>query len=136
MIIDIFAKVRNWSKIRGIDKVEPQVQYQRFLQEAVEIHEAMVNNDEAEFRDAIGDTIVTLINLANTKGYNAEDCLESAFDVIEFRKGLTSDNGDFVRYMKLDDEDKYICDLQQGNYGEEYFGSNKVLTPVNFYKDV
>ena len=136
MLIDIFAKVRNWGKIRGIDKVEPQVQYQRFLQEATEIHKAMVEHDDYEFTDAIGDTIVTLINLANTKGYKAEDCLEQAFNVIEFRKGLTSDNGDFIRYAKLNDEDKCICDIQQGNRGFEYFDTTENLNPLNFYKEL
>ena len=41
--------------------------------------------------DAIGDTIVTLINLAVTQGMKAEECLEAAFQVIEFRKGLSHD---------------------------------------------
>ena len=117
----IWARVRNWGKIRGIDKVEPQVQYQRFLQEAVEVHEALVNKDDIEFIDAIGDTIVTLINLANTKGHKAEDCLESAFNVIEKRKGFTTKRGDFVRWGKLDSYSRNLCDIRQGNPDNEYY---------------
>ena len=120
-MIKQFNDVRKWAAIRGINKVEPQVQYQRFLQEAVEIHDAMINKDEDEFMDAIGDTIVTLINLANTKGYKAEDCLYKAFRVIEKRKGFTTKRGDFVRWGKLDNYSKNLCDIRQGNPGNEYY---------------
>ncbi len=117
----IWSRVRQWATVRGIDGVDSDTQYQRFLQEAVEIHDAMIKNDKDEFKDAIGDTIVTLINLANTRGYKAEDCLEDAFKVIEKRKGLTTNKGDFIRYAKLDLRHKDICDANQGNKGSDYF---------------
>ena len=121
-MIKEFKEVRNWATLRGISSGEPQMQYQRFLQEGIEIHAAMVKGDEHEFKDAIGDTIVTLINLASTKGYTAEECLKQAFNVIELRKGITKSNGDFVRYAKLEnDEQRDLCDRLQGNIGEEYF---------------
>ena len=128
----IWQRVRQWASIRGINSVEPDTQYQRFLQEAVEIHDAMIKNDKHEFRDAIGDTIVTLINLANTQGFNAEECLEEAFRVIEHRKGITTDKGDFVRYGKLDGYMRSICDEKQGNPGSEYFTKDAVLTEEDF----
>lgn len=132
-MIKEFEEVRNWGEIRGLDTSLPQVQYQRFLQEAVEIHEAMVNDDDFEFKDAIGDTIVTLIMLSDAANMKAEDCLEQAFDVIQYRKGLNK-GGSFVRYMKLSDEEKIICDDKQGNPGEEYFERDilNILTPENF----
>jgi len=131
----IWERVREWGKLRGINSVEDQVQYQRFLQEAVEIHDAMINNDDKEFIDAIGDTIVTLINLANTKGLLAEDCLEAAFSIIEFRKGITTPRGDFVRYGKLDPMFKIICDKQQGNPDNEYYLPDADLKPEHFKRD-
>jgi len=134
-MIQEFEDVRKWGEIRGLSGANPDVQYQRFLQEAVEIHEAMINNDEDEFKDAIGDTIVTLINLAKTKGYNAEDCLAEAFGVIKLRKGINK-NGSFVRYGKLNEEDKKWCDKYQGNPGNEYFleESLNILEPQDFTK--
>jgi hypothetical protein len=134
MNMNKFDEVRNWGKIRGLESASPDVQYQRCLQEVVEIHEAMINNDEEEFQDAIGDSIVTLINLAKTKGYKAEDCLDKAFSVIELRKGLNK-NGSFVRYGKLSDEDKEICDKKQGSAGDEYFDEKCSLKPKDFKKD-
>jgi len=143
-MIQKFEDVRNWSELRGIggDESKPlidrlQSQYQRVLQEAVEIHNAIVLKDWDEFVDAIGDTIVTLINLAKIKGLKAEDCLDSAFDVIELRKGLTQEVGDFVRYNKLSKDDKLICDQKQGNPGEQYFLKEDItkLKPENFKKE-
>lgn len=142
-MIKEFENVRQWKKIRGIGQdngesieTRTQSQFQRVMQECIEIHEALVLNDEEEFQDAIGDTIVTLINLADIKGYNAEDCLAKAFDVIKLRKGLTRPTGDFVRYGKLSDEDKAICDEKQGSPGDQYFDNSLLesLTPENFKK--
>ena len=130
-----FEDVRNWGRIRGIDSADAQYQYQRFLQEAVEIHEALISNDMEEFQDAIGDTIVTLVNLAKTVNYNAEDCLDKAINVIKLRKGLNK-NGSFVRYGKLDEADRQICDDKQGNLGNEYFKEEQLnfLKPADFLK--
>ncbi len=130
-----FEDVRNWGKKRGIDSASFQRQFQRVLQEVIEIHDAHNNEDPDEVSDAIGDTIVTLINLAKTYGMNAEDCLDGAFSVIELRKGLNFD-GDFIRYAKLSDEDKLVCDLQQGNPGSEYFYPEADLKPSAFKKRV
>jgi uncharacterized protein YabN with tetrapyrrole methylase and pyrophosphatase domain len=128
-----FEDVRNWGEKRGLGESNFQAQYQRVLQEIVEIHEAFIDDDMAEVSDAIGDSLVTLINLAKTVEMNAEDCLEGAFGVIELRKGLTK-KGSFVRYGKLSDEDKLVCDEKQGNPGDQYYirehGEN--LTPYNF----
>lgn len=130
-----FEAVRQWGAIRGIGGASFQRQYQRVLQEVVEIHDAYNNEDMEEVSDAIGDTIVTLINLAKTVNMNAEDCLKGAFDVIELRKGLNKD-GDFIRYGKLNDNDKLICDAQQGSPGDQYFARDALTTlqPQNFKK--
>jgi len=138
-----FQEVRDWKAIRGIGGNEDmsldkrlQSQYQRVAQECNEIHEAIVLEDWDEFEDAIGDTIVTLINIADIKGVKAEDCLAKAFNVIKLRKGLTRPTGDFVRYGKLADEDKLICDEKQGNANNQYFDENIIdtLNPDNFKK--
>jgi NTP pyrophosphatase (non-canonical NTP hydrolase) len=132
-MINKFQDVRDWGAIRGLTQASFQRQYQRVLQEVVEIHDAYNNEDMDEVSDAIGDTIVTLINLAKTVNMNAEDCLDGAFDVIELRKGLTI-NGDFIRYAKLSDADKIICDEKQGNPGNQYFDpeTKSTLNPSNF----
>lgn len=136
-MVNEFEAVRNWSGIRGIGGADAQVQYQRVLQEVVEIHDAMCNNDEEEMRDAIGDSIVTLINLSKILGFTAEEALEGAFGVIELRKGITTTRGDFVRYGKLSEDGKIWCDENQGAPDEEYFdrANLDVFTPENFKRD-
>jgi hypothetical protein len=142
-MIKQFQEVRDWKAIRGIGGSEDapmnerlQSQFQRVIQECIEIHESIVLDDHEEFMDAIGDTIVTLINIADIKGVTAEDCLKQAFDVIKYRKGLTRPSGDFVRYGKLSKEDQEICDKLQGNPGSEYFTEEalQTLQPKDFVK--
>jgi NTP pyrophosphatase (non-canonical NTP hydrolase) len=140
-MIKQFQEVREWKSKRGIGGNEDtpmnerlQSQFQRVIQEVIEIHEAVVLNDHDEFVDAVGDTIVTLINIADIKGELAEDCLAKAFGVIKLRKGITRETGDFVRYGKLDDEGKKWCDENQGNPGNQYFLEEDIdkLTSENF----
>ena len=142
-MIKEFQAVRDWKSIRGIGGDDTQSldkrlqsQFQRVYQEVGEIHEAVVLEYWDEFIDAVGDTMVTLINIAAIRGDKAEDCLEKAFNVIKLRKGLTRPTGDFVRYGKLSAEDKLICDEKQGNPGSEYFLETalETLTPENFKK--
>lgn len=141
-MIKEFEEVRQWKKIRGIggDDTTPmkdrlQSQWQRVIRECIEIHDAIVLEDHEEFVDAVGDTVVTLINIADIKGVSAEECLAKAFNVIKLRKGLTTVNGDFVRYAKLSKEDQEICDVKQGSPGEQYFSEDIFLEPSNFKKD-
>lgn len=130
-----FDDVLAWGAKRGVDKADFQTQFQRLMQEVIEIHEAYIDDDIAEVADAIGDTLVVAINLAKTVDMNAESCLQGAFGVIELRKGLTK-KGSFVRYGKLNDEDKLICDAKQGNPGEQYYirEDGETFTPENFTK--
>jgi len=132
--IQRFEDVRNWGAKRGLgDKQDFQTAYQRCLQEIVEIHEAFIDGDMDEVSDAIGDSIVTLINIGKTVKMQAEDCLDGAFEVIELRKGLTK-KGSFVRYGKLSSQEKLICDQKQGNPGNEYYTreDGEHLTPESF----
>jgi uncharacterized protein YabN with tetrapyrrole methylase and pyrophosphatase domain len=133
-MIKEFEEVRNWSSQRGIGGKDPQVQLQRVLQEVTEIHDGICNEDNEEIMDAIGDSIVTLINLAKLYNFTAEEALESAFGVIKYRKGITTPRGDFVRYGKLSDDDKKWCDIAQGNPGNEYFTEEALhsLNPSDF----
>ena len=71
-------------------------QYRKFLEEAGELGEALISEDSVETIDAIGDCAVVLILLAELKGLNFEDCLQSAYDVISKRSGRMV-NGEFVK---------------------------------------
>lgn len=52
--------------------------------------------DADELKDGIGDTMVTLILLAEMSGFTIEECLQTAYDVISKRSGTMVD-GTFVK---------------------------------------
>ena len=58
-MIKQFEDVRQWGAIRGIGSASFQRQYQRVLQEVVEIHDAFNNDDMDEVSDAI-DVVVAI----------------------------------------------------------------------------
>jgi NTP pyrophosphatase (non-canonical NTP hydrolase) len=96
-----FGHIRNWATERGIyEKGDPKTQFIKLQEEVGELAKAILKNDEEEFVDAIGDCVVVLTNLAKLKGYNIEDCINSAYDVIAKRKG-TMVGGTFVKQESL-----------------------------------
>jgi len=66
------------------------------MEEAGELAQALLKNDETEVIDAIGDMVVVLTNLAKLRGHNIEDCIASAYSVIKDRQGKMI-NGTFVK---------------------------------------
>lgn len=92
-----FKLIRVWAKERGIyDKGDDRTQYVKLMEEAGELAQALLKNDEPEIKDAIGDMVVVLTNLSHMKGFNIEDCIQSAYDVISKRTGKMQ-NGTFVK---------------------------------------
>ena len=94
---DQFELIREWAEEKGIYKTgDVRTQYIKLMEEAGELAQAILKNDEPEFIDAIGDMVVVLTNLAKLKGYNIEDCIDSAYKVIARRTGKMV-NGTFVK---------------------------------------
>jgi NTP pyrophosphatase (non-canonical NTP hydrolase) len=94
---DQFELIREWAKEKGIYKTgDVRTQYVKLMEEAGELAQAILKNDEPEIIDAIGDMVVVLTNLAKLKGHNIEDCIYSAYQVIAKRTGKMV-NGTFVK---------------------------------------
>jgi len=92
-----FEPIRDWAKAKGIfEKGDVKTQYVKLQEEAGELAKAIIKNDKEEFIDALGDCVVVLVNLAKLGGYNLEDCVNSAYDVIAKRTGKMV-NGSFVK---------------------------------------
>ena len=92
-----FEPIRNWAKDKGIfEKGNPMTQFGKLIEEAGELAKSLLKQDEEEFIDAVGDCVVVLTNLAKLKGYNIEDCINSAYSVIAKRTGKM-ENGTFVK---------------------------------------
>ena len=97
----IFTDIRNWAEERGIyDKGDVKTQYVKLQEEAGEVARAIIKKDSAELQDGIGDMVVVLTNLAHLAGLSIEDCIKSAYDVINKRKGSMI-NGSFVKNETL-----------------------------------
>ena len=92
-----FDRIRLWAKDKGIlDSGDAKTQYIKLQEECGELAKALLKNDTPEIIDAIGDIVVVLTNLAHIEGHKIEDCIDSAYDVINKRTGSMI-NGTFVK---------------------------------------
>jgi NTP pyrophosphatase (non-canonical NTP hydrolase) len=95
-----FQEIRDWASEKGIfEKGDTKTQYIKLQEEAGELAKAILKDDKEEFIDALGDCTIVLVNLAKLGGYNLEDCVNSAYEVISRRKGEMI-NGTFVKNIK------------------------------------
>jgi NTP pyrophosphatase (non-canonical NTP hydrolase) len=95
--IEIFSNIRNWASDKGIfEKGDVKTQYVKLQEEAGELAKALLNDNKEEIIDAIGDCVVVLTNLSKLAGYNIEDCIYSAYNVISKRTGKM-ENGTFIK---------------------------------------
>ncbi len=93
----VFDSIRDWADKRGIyDSGDTKTQFVKLMEEIGELGQAILKDDEAEFIDAIGDSVVVLTNLARLGGHNIERCIESAYSEISARSGSMV-NGTFVK---------------------------------------
>ena len=95
--LKIFKKIRQWATDRGLYvSGDPITQYVKLQEEAGELAQALLKDDQPEVIDAIGDMVVVLTNLAHQRGVSIEHCVNSAYEVIAKRKGKMI-NGTFVK---------------------------------------
>jgi len=96
-----FAKIRQWADAKGIyESGDSKTQYVKLMEEAGELAQAILKEDEPEVIDAIGDMVVVLTNLAKLRGHNIEDCIDSAYNVIAKRTGKMV-GGTFVKDIEV-----------------------------------
>lgn len=92
-----FSLIRDWANERGlIFGGDVKTQALKLQEEVGELSRAVLKNDQDQFKDAIGDCVVVLTNLAAIGGTSIEDCIEQAYDEISNRKGKMI-NGTFVK---------------------------------------
>jgi len=95
--LKIFKKIRSWATERGLYvSGDPITQYVKLQEEAGELAQALLKDDQPEVIDAIGDMVVVLTNLAHQRGVTIEQCVNDAYKVISKRKGKMV-NGTFVK---------------------------------------
>ncbi len=114
-----FELIRAWAEDRGLyAKGDVKTQYIKLGEEFGELGHGIIKQKEDEVKDAIGDMVVVLTNLAYLAGFSIEECIDSAYDVISKRTGKMV-NGSFIKdepvnteiiegaFAGLLDEEKY-----------------------------
>lgn len=98
---ELITKVNDWAISHGLDKGNPKVEWMKVTEEVGEIRDVFLKphdfaDPEWSLKDAIGDSIVTLIVLCLQLGYDVEECLTIAYNDIKDRKGVMIDDN-FVK---------------------------------------
>lgn len=93
---ELVEKVALWGRDKDLN--DPKAQLNKVIEEVGEMaHEICRNNyDSNLLADAIGDTLVTVIILADILGMDPIMCLNAAYNEIKSRSGETK-NGTFVK---------------------------------------
>lgn len=91
-IVDVIQ----WGRDKGLN--DPKAQLNKVVEEIGEVaHEICRGRyDSNMLADGIGDTLVTILILADIVGMDPMFCLEEAYDVIANRVGETKD-GSFIK---------------------------------------
>jgi NTP pyrophosphatase (non-canonical NTP hydrolase) len=104
---DLIIKIRQWGRDKGLIGIVGtgtlETQYKKLMEEVGELGKAIIEDDQVELEDAIGDSTVVLILLADLAEMKFEDCVKSAYNVISKRTGTMID-GQFVKSADLDDD--------------------------------
>lgn len=95
---EVQMKVIRWSEARKIiPNSTPEAQMLKMVSEVGELADAINKGDMDDTKDAVGDTLVCLINVCALLDIDPVDCLQIAYDQIKHRKGTLLPNGVFVK---------------------------------------
>lgn len=96
----LVEQVQQWSIDKDLHKGNPDRQALKFYEEAGEVASALSRGQMDALKDGIGDTVVTLIILAQQHDMTLQECLQYAYDEIKGRKGKTI-NDTFIKEADL-----------------------------------
>lgn len=92
-----FESIREWAKERGLyEKGNVKTQFLKLNEEIGELSRSILKDDYEEYKDAIGDIVVVLTNMAHMTDTTIEECVNGAYQQIKNRKGKML-NGTFVK---------------------------------------
>lgn len=102
---DLITKINEWADERNLKQADPKIQWMRVTEENGEIRDVLLKptkftEPQAALKDAIGDTLVTIIVLAHQLDLDVTECLSIAYEEIKNRKGKMV-NGTFVKEEDL-----------------------------------
>ena len=104
-IPELITKINEWADERNLKQADPKIQWMRITEEVGEIRDVLLKptkftEPQAALKDAIGDTLVTIIVLAHQLDLDVTECLDIAYEEIKNRKGKMI-NGTFIKEKDL-----------------------------------
>lgn len=99
----LVEQVQQWSIDKDLHNGNSDRQALKFYEEAGEVASALSRGQMDALKDGIGDTVVTLIILAQQHDMTLQECLQYAYDEIKGRKGKTI-NGTFIKEADLKEQ--------------------------------
>lgn len=95
---EVEMKVIQWSEARKIiPNSTPFAQAMKAVEEINELVDALREDKREDAIDAVGDTVVCLINVCALLDVDLVNCLEAAYHQIKDRRGYMNDEGIFVK---------------------------------------
>lgn len=95
---EVEMKVIQWAEARQIiPNSTPQAQFMKAVSEMGELADALSKKDTDAIKDAVGDTLVCLINMCALLDIDMVACLNGAYDQIKKRKGKLLPSGVFLK---------------------------------------
>lgn len=92
-----FNKIRQWAHDRNlIEGATVAAQSEKLFEECGELVRALIEGNEKNFKDAVGDIVVVLTIMSAQKHIPIEECIFIAYEEIKDRKGKMV-NGIFVK---------------------------------------
>lgn len=87
---NLINKINHWADNRGLKQADPKIQWMRITEEVGEIRDVLLKptkftEPQAALKDAIGDTLVTIIVLAHQLDLDVTECLGIAYEEIKNR---------------------------------------------------
>ncbi len=95
---ELELEVIRWAEARKIiPNATPASQFMKAVSEMGELADAVNKRDMPGVRDAVGDTLVCLINMCALLDIDMTECLALAFAEIKDRRGTLLPSGVFVK---------------------------------------
>ena len=89
--------ILDWADSRGLLITQNHTkQLIKLMEEVGELSSGILKNNDDEIKDSLGDIGVVMIILSNQLGYDFDECIKDAYNVIKNRKGKTK-NGIFIK---------------------------------------
>ncbi|MET3558674.1 NTP pyrophosphatase (non-canonical NTP hydrolase) [Streptococcus rupicaprae] len=132
---ELTKKIEAWSEERGLHQADPKIQWMRVTEEVGEIRDVLLKpgkfeNPDHAIKDAVGDSLVTIIVLAQQLGLDTVECLEEAYNEIKNRSGQMV-NGTYVKSEDLEETKLGVLAQRRilpkiGDLGVQYLQNSEV----------